>query len=369
MYYCKKCILPSTRPNLEIDSNGFCNACKTSSSSNKKLINWSEKEEEFKSLLTRNITNNSWDCVIPVSGGKDSTWQVLTALKYKLKPLCITWKTPARNSLGVSNLQNLISLGVDHIEFTVNPKVEKHFTKLAFIKKGIPLIPMHLAIYNLPIRIANNLNIPLVFYGENSAVEYGGDPKYHNYEITREWILKFGVNANTTAEDWISEDLSEKDLIPYTYPKNIINPPKAVFLSNFFEWNVFITRDIAIKHGLKVPNSPQTGIHNFSDIDDEFLVGIHHWLKWYKFGFKRTWDNLSLEIREGKLNRKQAIDLLINTENSKKENEQIEKFCDYLEISKDEFFEISNKFRNKLIWTKNNNEWIIKEPLHPCLNK
>tara|TARA_A100001035_G_scaffold238607_1_gene203317 strand:+ start:696 stop:1805 length:1110 start_codon:yes stop_codon:yes gene_type:complete len=368
MPYCKKCILPSTRPNLEIDSDGICNACKSSSSSNKQLINWLDREKDFKKLLIDNQTTSSWDCVIPVSGGKDSTWQVLKALEYNLKPLCITWKTPARNSLGLSNLENLISLGVDHIEFTVNPKIEKQFTKLAFIKKGIPLVPMHLAIYNLPIRIASNLNIPLVFYGENSAVEYGGDSKYHNFEITREWILKFGVNANTTAEDWISENLSEKDLTPYSYPKNIINPPKAVFLSNFFEWNVFITRDLAIKNGLKIPELPQTGAHNFSDIDDDFLIGVHHWLKWYKFGFKRTWDNLSLEIREGKITRDQAIDFLINEENSEIENQQIIKFCKYINITMGDFYEIANKFRNKLIWEKNNNDWVIKDPLHPYLN-
>lgn len=367
MKYCKNCLLPSTRPNLKIGPNGVCNACDSSSSSNKSLINWTVRENNFVNLLDANKSNSSWDCVIPVSGGKDSTWQVITALKYNLKPLCVTWKTPARNSLGLANLENLISLGVDHIEFTINPNVEKKFTKLAFIKKGIPLIPMHLAIYNLPIRIAESLNIPLVFYGENSAVEYGGDPKYHDFEITKDWILKFGVNANTTAEDWISEELSKKDLIPYSYPENVTKPPKAVFLSSFFEWNVFITRDVAINNGLKVPQSAQTGIHNFSDIDDEFLIGVHHWLKWYKFGFKRTWDNLSLEIREGKINRDQAINLLIKEENSKKESEQINKFCDYIEISKSYFFEIANKFRNKSIWTKKNNEWIIKNPLHPNL--
>ena len=369
MKYCKRCLLPSTRPNLVIDSSGVCNACKSSSSVNKKLINWVDRERNFLDLLQKNKSDSYWDCVIPVSGGKDSTWQVLKALHYNLRPLCITWKTPARNSLGLSNLNNLISLGVDHIEFTINPKIEKIFTKLAFIRKGIPLIPMHLAIYNLPIRIASNFNIPLIFYGENSAIEYGGDPKYHNFEITKEWILKFGVNANTTAKDWISDDLSEKDLIPYSYPNNINKLPKAVFLSSFFEWNIFITRDIAIKNGLRIPELPQTGIHNFSDIDDEFLVGVHHWLKWYKFGFKRTWDNLSLEIREGKITREQAIDLLISEKENKKETLQIDKFCEYVEINKEEFSKIANKFRNKSIWTKINNEWRINDPIHPNLYK
>ena len=98
------------------------------------------------------------------------------------------------------------------------------------------------------------------------------------------------------------------------------------------------------------------------------MIGVHHWLKWYKFGFKRTWDNLSLEIREGKITRNQAIDFLINDENSEIENQQIIKFCKYINITKLDFYEIANKFRNKLIWEKNNKEWVIKDPLHPSLN-
>ena len=113
MKYCKNCLLPSTRPNLKIGPNGVCNACDSSSSSNKSLINWTVRENNFVNLLDANKSNSSWDCVIPVSGGKDSTWQVITALKYNLKPLCVTWKTPARNSLGLANLENLISVGVD----------------------------------------------------------------------------------------------------------------------------------------------------------------------------------------------------------------------------------------------------------------
>ena len=105
--------------------------------------------------------------------GKDSTWQVVKALEYGLKPLCVTWKTPARGSLGQKNLDNLVNLGIDHVDFSINPDVEKRFTFKALSEKGSVAIPMHMAIFAIPLRIANNFKIPLVLWGENSGLEYG----------------------------------------------------------------------------------------------------------------------------------------------------------------------------------------------------
>ena len=120
--YCKNCILPNTRPNLFINLDGVCNACLSHTKKNK--IDWKNRRKNFLKIIKKIKSKNSkYDCLIPVSGGKDSTWQVITALKYKLKPLCVTWKTPARNITGKQNLDNLINLGVDHIDFTINPKI------------------------------------------------------------------------------------------------------------------------------------------------------------------------------------------------------------------------------------------------------
>ena len=228
---------------------------------------------------------------------------------------------------------------------------------------------MHLAIYNLPIRIAIDFKIPLVLYGENSAIEYGGDKKYHTQELSKEWLLKFGVSGGTVAKDWVSDELSEKDLIPYSTPINDSFKPKALFLSTFFEWNVFITKKIAQENGLIVPLDPKTGTHAFSDIDEEFLVTIHHWLKWYKFGFTRRWDNLSLDIRSGKISREDAINNLI----SNPENipiKEIREFSEYIDISEEEFFKYANNFRNENIWSKDiNNVWQITNPINKKLRR
>ena len=119
MKFCKSCILPDTRPNLIIDEDGICNACNFHKL--KKKINWVERKKRL-SKLVKDIkynNKNGYDCIIPVSGGKDSTWQVVECLKLGLKPLAVTWKTPARTNIGQRNLDNLIQLGVDHIDYQI----------------------------------------------------------------------------------------------------------------------------------------------------------------------------------------------------------------------------------------------------------
>ena len=141
----------------------------------KKPINWIKRKKRiYRNSQKSKKKNSVYDCLIPVSGGKDSTWQVITALKYNLNPLCITWRSPSRNVIGQKNLNNLIKLGVDHIDFTINDKVEKYFTLKTFKKFGNPLIPMHMALHAITIRTAIEKKIKLVLWGENSADEYGG---------------------------------------------------------------------------------------------------------------------------------------------------------------------------------------------------
>lgn len=165
MKYCKKCILPDSRPNLIIGDDGICNAC--SSSVTKTKINWIKREEAFRMVVKNaKLRSKGYDCLIPVSGGKDSTWQVIKCLEYDLNPLAVTWKSPSRTKLGKENLDNLVSLGVDHIDYRINPKVERKFLYQSFIRYGTTAIPMHMAIFNIPFKIAIKFNIPLIIWGE-----------------------------------------------------------------------------------------------------------------------------------------------------------------------------------------------------------
>lgn len=361
MKYCQSCLLPDTRPNLELDSDGICFACK--SHGTKDSIDWEKREKDFVKVIDHARENSrGYDCIIPVSGGKDSTWQVIKCLEYGLKPLCVTWAPGSRTEIGRLNLQNMIHLGVDHIDFSISPTVEKKFLYQALTKVGMPGLPMHMAIFNVPIIVAVNFNVPLVIYGENSSFEYGGsDEATKGFEMTPAWLKKFGVTDGTTARDWICDDLTEKDLTPYIGPSEEKLKEagiKAIFLGQYFHWDPVMTYEVAKKHGFKSSkDGAKTGVYDFADIDDEF-ISVHHYIKWYKFGFTRTWDNLAQEIRNGRLTREKAMEILTEKGDETPVGD-IQKFCEYIGIRYDEFFEIIEKFRNHDIWKKDNDTWKI----------
>lgn len=362
MNYCKNCVLPDTRPNLIIDKKSqLCSVCKPLKGKENQ-INWLKRAREFKSLVKQSKKlNNIYDCLIPVSGGKDSTWQVITAIRNNLKPLCLTWRSPARNKIGQKNLDNLIKLGVDHVDISINPKIEKYFTLKTFKKFGNPLIAMHMALHSLAVRTAIEKNIKLIIWGENTADEYGGKKHLKGKYMNNDWRKFFGVNNNTSIDYWYDKKIDYKNSFPYKLPtqKEINkNKIKEVFLGYFFKWDPKKIFNISKKFGFTKLDKPKTGIYNFADIDDEFLITIHHYMKWYKFGFSRIWDNLSIEIRNGRLSRKNAIKKIKKIGNEKPKHEII-KFCEYVDISQSEFNKICEKIRNKKIWIKEKNKWKI----------
>jgi len=362
MTYCVQCVLPDTRPNLELDENGVCNACRNHLQ--RPEIDWQARQRDFL-YVVENAKERSqgYDCLIPVSGGKDSTWQVIKCLEYGLKPLCLTWKTPARTAIGQKNLDNLVALGVDHIDYQISPDVERRLVLRTFEKFGSTAIPMHMAIHAIPLKMATRFDIPLIIWGENSAVEYGTkDAARMGFRLDENWVKTFGVTHGTTATDWVSRELSKKDLTPYfglgvdeAAKQNVL----AIFLGHYFSWDPDETFRVARDHGFQVaPEGARTGLYDFADIDDDF-ISIHHWMKWYKFGFTRLWDNLSLEIRNGRLSRAEAIGV-IATRGDETPVEDIAKLCSFLEISEGRFFEIAESYRNGDIWKSHNGSWMIE---------
>lgn len=367
MKYCQRCILPNTRPGLVLDEEGICSACRNFEARN--TIDWASRMDAFRSVVEQAKKSSSgYDCLIPVSGGKDSTWQTVVCLEHGLNPLCVTWKTPARTKVGQENLENLISLGVDHIDYQINPGVEKKFMLKALKRFGSTAIPMHMALFNIPLKIASKFDIPLVIWGENSAFEYGdsSDERF-GFKLDSNWLAKFGVTHGTVAEDWLDEDLSRKMLTPYCGP----DPDElerqgtlAIFLGYYFPWDVQETYKVAREHGFKAAEAgTRTGIYDFADIDDDF-ISIHHYLKWYKFGFPRTFDNLSLEIRHGRLTREEAIKIARGYGEDLPASD-IQRFCEFVGITVDDFFTLIEKFRNLDIWEKKEERWVIRDFIDP----
>jgi N-acetyl sugar amidotransferase len=365
MRYCTRCIIPSTRPNIRFDASGRCN-CATRSV--RAEIDWPARAAQFRAIAAEaRGRQRPYDCLIPVSGGKDSTWQVVTCLEHGLRPLCVTWKPPFRTDVGARNLANLIGLGVEHIDFSINPRVEKRFMYEALVRHGSPAIPMHMAIFAIPLRLAVRERIELVIWGENSAFEYGGDEAdRRTHELTASWLLKYGVTFGTTAADWVGPALSRNDLAAYFWPDDEElrrAGVRALFLGSFFPWDPRATYEVAAAHGFVAGERAVTGAYDFADIDDPF-VAIHHWLKWYKFGFTRAFDNLSLEIRNGRMTRADAIQA-VRALGDQTPHEAIDRFCEYVEITRDHFFEIAERFRNPDVWIRRNGHWMIENFLIP----
>lgn len=367
MKYCRSCILPDTRPNLTLNDDGICNACE--SHVTKRTIDWGARKQAFRDVVAHARSRSlGYDCLVPVSGGKDSTWQVVKCLDHGLKPLAVTWKTPGRTPIGERNLANLVSLGVDHIDYQVSPAVERKFAYQALCRCGSTAIPMHMAIFSIPAKIAVRFGIPLIVWGENSAFEYGGDEQERTgFKLDAAWLRKFGVTHGTTARDWISGTLSRAELTPYFGPTaqeleaaGVV----AVFLGYYFEWDPETTRAVAAAHGFAAnPGGARTGLYDFADVDDDF-ISIHHWLKWYKFGFTRLFDNLSLEIRNSRIGRSDAIEV-VRRAGDETPYSDIEKLCRFIGITSEHFFDVCERFRNPDIWYREGPTWKIRNFLIP----
>ena len=364
MRYCETCVIPDTRPGIEIGLDGVCSACRRHRDSGE-LVDREDRLARFKQLVARvRAERRPYDCVIPVSGGKDSTWQVVTCLEHGLRPLGVTWRTPGRTELGQRNLDNLIELGIDHVDFSVNPKVEQRFMLRSLERFGTTAIPMHLALFNIPLTVAVRYDVPLVVWGENSAAEYiGTGPDADSFRLDAAWIKRYGAVHGTTASDWVSDDLTAEQLTPYHGPSDdelSASGTEAVFLGWFFAWDPARTARVAREHGFRSrEDGPMTGYYDYADIDDEF-ISIHHYLKWHKFGFTRTYDNLSLEIRNGRLTRDEAIEVL-RERGDETPHADIEAFCDYVGISTEQFFELAERFRNQEIWSRRDGVWVIDD--------
>jgi N-acetyl sugar amidotransferase len=361
--WCRSCILPDTRPNLVIGKDGICNAC--AAHGTKRQIDWLSRANAFAQVVeTAKKRSIGYDCLIPVSGGKDSTWQVVTCLEAGLRPLAVTWKTPGRTPIGEANLTNLVALGVDHIDYQINPRVEKRFMKAALIRFGDPAIPMHMALFAIPLAIAVRFRIPLVVWGENSAFEYGGTAEERTgFALDAKWLKTYGVTHGTTWGDWLKDGLGEKDLLAYAGPSEAelasagVN---AVFLGYYFPWDPESSLAVAQAHGFRPRREgPKTGYYDYADIDDDF-ISVHHWFKWYKFGFTRLFDNLSLEIRNGRMSRSEALDI-VRRRGDDTPHDDILKLCRFIGMSVEDFFLKAEAFRNQAIWKQRGGVWTMPE--------
>ena len=366
LVYCTRCVMPNSRPNLHFNEHGVCSAC-VLAEQKKKVIDWKAREKEFAALFDKFRAKNpgKWDCIIPVSGGKDSTYQVhIVKNVYKMNPLAVTFRTDARTKLGEHNIQSLREMGVDHIDVTPNPIGFNKLRKKTFEQEGDCSLPDHLAIYAVAPLMAVKFNIPLVIWGENPDMEYGAHPDLqHISQLNRDWLKHAHILKGKSAEEWADKDLPISELLTLIYPSEeeldaIGYTP--IFLGYYLPWDADQNNRIAKQYGFRSRKAgPIMGLYDYADIDCEHIV-IHHYFKWLKFGFNRITDNACNEIRKGRMTREEAIKLVREKDGVKPPKEYIANFCRRIGITEKHFWEVAERFRNKSIWKQTpQGEWYI----------
>jgi len=364
MRYCRRCILPDTRPGIVLDAEGICSGCRGHDDKEHR-IDWTARRGAFERLVAAaKARAQGYDCIVPVSGGKDSWYQVIRCQEYGLRVLGVTWRTPARTEIGERNLREMIArLGIDHIDYTIDPETERRFMVAAFERKGATAIPMHMALFAIPIRFAVDLRIPLVVWGENPQLEFGG-PEADRLatDLDLAWIRKYGVTNQTEWRDWIgAERLTERDMAAYRLPSEEAFQrfqPKSIFLGSYFKWNSEDNARVAAERGfVSGEEHRKTGVWSFADIDCHFIA-LHHFLKWYKFGMLRSFDNLSQQIRYGTITRPAAIDS-IKRHGLQVPEDGIRRFCVFVGKPERWFWDVAESFRNLDIWRNDNGRWTI----------
>lgn len=367
--YCKRCVMPDTKPNLSFDEEGICNACRNYEK--RDAVDWNKRKEELMSILDKYRSKDglNWDCIIPVSGGKDSTYQVVTMLELGMNPLCVTSTTCHLTEIGRENIENIKNLGVDYIEITPNKKVRKHLNRIGLFEVGDISWPEHVGIFTIPVRIAVNMNIPLLIWGENSQNEYGGPAaSTENNILDRKWLEEFGGLLGLRVSDLIGyEGIKKNQLIPYTYPTDEELKEVGVtglFLGHYIPWDGLSNVLLAKAHGFKSWGKTIEGSAVDYENIDNYQVGIHDYFKFLKFGFGRASDLVSMHIRRGRLTREQGMNIVKNCDGKfpwTYLDKPLEEILEPLDITVDEFIKICYQFTNKKLFKVDRNGELIKD--------
>jgi N-acetyl sugar amidotransferase len=365
--YCISCLLPNTKPDLYFDIQGNCSAC--IAYRGRKDIDWSSRELEFRNILERYKKSSKWDCIVPVSGGKDSTAQVLKILELGYKPLCVTSTTCDLSRIGALNLENIRNLGVDLIQFSPNAVIRKQLNRLGLYEVGDISWPEHVGIFTIPIRASVDFGVPLIIWGENSQNEYGGPASSQERKnLDRAWLEEFGGLLGLRVGDLISSyGFVEKDLILYQYPTDEeLNAAgtTGLFLGHYFPWDGLSNAMLASAHGFTSKSSHVEGSPiNYENLDN-YQTGIHDYFKFLKFGFSRTSDITSLFVRRGLLSRDQALRIVKELDGNYPHtylDKPLNEILADIGLDRDEFDSICDRFTNPKIFCKDNNGRFLRK--------
>ncbi len=363
MQYCKRCLMPSTRPRIQYNSEGICNACQWAEE--KKTFDWGPRwkalEEKCEFYKKRN--KGRFDVIVPYSGGKNGAYIAYT-LKTKLgmNPLCVTIRPPMEDPLGLQNIKIFQEKGYDHLFITPNRQLERKIDKDNFINRGIPMHAFMICVQTAIMRSAVEFDIPFVMFAEEGETEYGGSTKLKNSST---YSVQDGINFYLSGLDpaKYKKEFDEGQLYWFTYPlkKDIERVNPEISHWSYFENFVNYEHYLVAKEKLGLLERPQRNIgaiENFSATDTN-LIHLYFYLMYIKFGFGRTTSEIGNDIRRGAMTREQAINITKKFDGEYPEK-HIESYLEYYDMSIEEFNKVIDKWANKDLFEKKNGRW---EPL------
>lgn len=367
MRYCRRCLIPDTKPYISFDDEGVCGACRAHERKNdhEHGIDWDERKRRFDDLVREAKSRRSpyFDVVVPVSGGKDSISQVARLLEHEPRILAVNVDYGIKTEIGRHNLACIPAMGASLFTFRPEEPLQRSLIRLGLEEYGDPDLLSHTLLHAAPLHVALRFEVPLVLLGENSAFEYGGDDEIAaSTEMTEAWFDRFAANAGRRASD-----IAERHEIPverlrlYEFPRELAaSGTRAVFSSHFFHWDSEENLAIAARHGFRALEHPAPGTYrNYVGIDEK-INRLHQYLKVLKFGYGRATDHACEDIRNGRLTREQAKELVRRHDLEPLSAELAAELAAFLDMSVEHFGEVLERYRNPEIWRRDRSgEWTI----------
>ena len=359
--YCANCLMPSTRPRVTFDERGWCNACAWAEEK-RRTIDWVDRQRQLTEFCDKfRSRNGNFDCIVPVSGGKDSSY-VAYMMKHELgmHPLCVNIVPPLEIDVGRRNVENFINSGYDCVRIAPNPVITRHISRRTLIEYGQPLMSWIINVQVAVFKMAINFGVPLVMFGEEGETEYGGSSKLKNSAV---YDIEDSIRLYLSGVDprQLQGQFSDAELYWWLYPSKdeFRRSNLAVSHWSYFEdWDPYKHYLVAKeKCGLQEKDQASVGTYNNFAQTDTCLYDLHTYLMYLKFGFGRCTQDVGIDIRRGALSRAQALPLVRNFDGHYPE-EYVGEYLDFFDMTSQELEDVFDKWANKELFKKANGRWM-----------
>ena len=370
MDYCSRCLYPKNHPlYLYIDEEGVCSGCRVHEE--KDTLDWKPRAQKLGQIFDafKNRSGNNYDCIIPVSGARDSYFIVHTVKNvYGMNPLLVTYNKQYNTAEGIRNLANLrIQFDCDIMTLTVNPDTVKKITRATMRKMGSIYWHCLAGQTVYPVQVAVKFKIPLIIWGAHQGIDQVGMFSHlDEVEMTRKYRKEhdlMGYEAEDLVDDF--DGIGEEDIVQFRYPddKELERVGvRGIYLNNYIRWDTKAQHEKMISEfGYKTQKQTRT-FDSYNDVDCFNYSDVHDYIKFIKHGYGKVTDHASREIRLRRMTRKQGMEMVKQYTTQFPQNLSL--FLDWLGITENSFHYIIDQHRNPALWGRNDNwDWELKNDI------